>query len=70
MEEERVYNELSHQLPVPVGHASHRSRTVSSPVPLGATCPAGLQQPTPGTSAGRPISPGLNYGERPLQVRS
>ena len=74
MEEERVYNEMSHQLPAGHGagpHGSHRTRTVSSPVPLAAACPAGLTQPQAGCSSGRPLSPGLNYGERrdlPLPV--
>jgi len=79
MEEERVYNEMTHQQVLPQGlgagpHVSHRTRTVSSPVPLaaGAVCSStGLQQPQPGCSSGRPLSPGLNYGERrdlPLPV--
>ena len=76
MEEERVYNELSHAsqvgLTTPGGPAAptvvHRTRTVSSPVPVGMSCgpsPGQVAGP-PGTSmpsTSRPISPGLNYGE-------
>lgn len=73
MEEERVYNELSHAsfsgaaaglgaTPVSV----HRTRTVSSPVPVVGA--GGLVQgPSPQAasipSTSRPLSPGLNYGE-------
>ncbi len=53
MEEERVYNELSHTVvgssltsPAAAAAAVHRTRTVSSPVP-----------------SARPLSPGLNLGE-------
>ena len=76
MEEERVYNELSHAsqvgLTTPGGPAAsaavvHRTRTVSSPVPVGMSCgPSPGQAGVPGTSmpsTSRPISPGLNYGE-------
>jgi hypothetical protein len=71
MEEERVYNELSHAtgpggLATPTGAQSgvHRTRTVSSPVPV----VGGLGQTGPSPSASitsnsRPLSPGLNYGE-------
>ena len=77
MEEERVYNEMSHshQQVLPQGltaAVSHRTRTVSSPVPLATACSSGLQQsPAVCGSTGRPLSPGLNYGERrdlPLPV--
>ena len=72
MEEERVYNELSHASVsiggTPAGPAAvvHRTRTVSSPVPVvgGALNPGPSPQaapPIPSTS--RPLSPGLNYGE-------
>jgi len=69
MEEERVYNELSHAsvgLTTPNAAAAvvHRTRTVSSPVPV----VGGLMQgPSPQAasipSTSRPLSPGLNYGE-------
>jgi len=59
MEEERVVNEMMYLgagagLPPSV----HRTRTVSSPIP-GPYCP-----PSPSPTLSRPLSPGLNYGER------
>ena len=62
MEEERVYNELSHAsvgLTTPTAAVVHRTRTVSSPVPV-------MPGPSPQASipsTSRPLSPGLNYGE-------
>jgi len=64
MEEERVVNEMMYLGGVggvvpPLGPgAVHRTRTVSSPVP-GPYCP-----PSPSPTLSRPLSPGLNYGER------
>ena len=70
MEEERVYNELSHAsqagLTTPGSAASavvHRTRTVSSPVPVGMSCGPSPSTGTSMPSTSRPISPGLNYGE-------
>ncbi len=63
MEEERHYNEMTHHQILPPqclaagAHSSHRSRTVSSPVPLGIGASPGLVQSTSST-AGRPLSPG------------
>jgi len=80
MEEERVYNELSHAsvalaptpgaTPTGPGHAHavqvHRTRTVSSPVPVVGGL--NVSGPSPQSAASipstsRPLSPGLNYGD-------
>jgi len=65
MEEERVVNEImlhggggSSGVPLPV----HRTRTLSSPVPAYPGAPPTAPSPSPTLS--RPISPGLNLGER------
>ena len=76
MEEERVYNELSHASAGLTGAPSaaaaaagvHRTRTVSSPVPVMAGGLASAAGPSPQAAASipstsRPLSPGLNYGE-------
>ena len=63
MEEERVVNEM--MLSGGQGHplsAVHRSRTLSSPVP--AAYPGQPPAPSPSPTLSRPLSPGLNYGER------
>lgn len=69
MEEERVYNELSHASATGSALGAtpsniHRTRTVSSPVPVVGGL---VQGPSPQAasipSTSRPLSPGLNYGE-------
>jgi len=64
MEEERVVNEMMLTgAGVPSLQTVHRTRTVSSPVPG----PYPVQPPTapsPSPTLSRPLSPGLNYGER------
>merc|ERR1719510_2463413 len=61
MEEERVVNEMMLTgAGVNPGSLPSRSRTVSSPVP-GAF---GAQPPSPSPTLSRPLSPGLNFGER------
>lgn len=85
MEEERVYNELTHAAsgPTPAQLASlatptaaavvaHRTRTVSSPVPVIGGVANAPQGPSPTASlptTARPLSPGLNYGEGPTLQR-
>ena len=70
MEEERVYNELSHAsavgLATPSSTVVHRTRTVSSPVPV---MPGPSPQASIPVSTSRPLSPGLNYGEGTSQRR-
>ena len=73
MEEERVYNELSHAsavgLATPTPAGVHRTRTVSSPVPvMPGPSPQGGPASIP-VSTSRPLSPGLNYGEGTSQRR-
>jgi len=59
MEEERVVNEMMFSGGPP--HPSvHRTRTVSSPIPG----PGHPTAPSPSPTLSRPLSPGLNYGER------
>ena len=73
MEEERVVNEImlhggaggggggaaAPSGPVP---GVHRTRTLSSPIPVYPGQPPSAPSPSPSLS--RPMSPGLNYGER------
>ena len=64
MEEERVVNEMMFTgVGVP---GVHRSRTVSSPVPGPYPSHPGQAPaaPSPSPTLSRPLSPGLNYGER------
>ena len=67
MEEERVVNEMMFTGVGVSGVPSvHRTRTVSSPIP-GPYPPHPGQAPTapsPSPTLSRPLSPGLNYGER------
>jgi len=60
MEEERVVNEMMFS-GGGVPSLSSRSRTVSSPIPGPYT---GGQPPSPSPTLSRPLSPGLNFGER------
>merc|ERR1719510_2240624 len=61
MEEERVVNEMMLTgAGVNPGSLPSRSRAVSSPVPG----PYGAQPPSPSPTLSRPLSPGLNFGER------
>ena len=68
MEEERVVNEMMFTGVGVAGVPSvHRTRTVSSPIP-GPYPPHPGQEhrtaPSPSPTLSRPLSPGLNYGER------
>merc|ERR1719153_1377900 len=60
MEEERVVNEMMFS-GGGVPSLSSRARTVSSPIPGPYT---GGQPPSPSPTLSRPLSPGLNFGER------
>jgi len=61
MEEERVVNEMMLTgAGVSAGSLPSRTRAVSSPVPG----PYGAQPPSPSPTLSRPLSPGLNFGER------
>lgn len=64
MEEERVVNEMmfSGSGVVPALPTVHRTRTVSSPVP--GPYPGASTAPSPSPTLSRPLSPGLNYGDR------
>ena len=66
MEEERMVNEMAFTgVGVAAVGSVHRTRTVSSPVPGPGGYPG--QPPTapsPSPTLSRPLSPGLNYGER------
>merc|ERR1719431_923908 len=64
MEEERAVNEmmLCGQAGHPLSAAvHHRNRTLSSPIPNAGYPPTA---PSPSPTLSRPLSPGLNYGER------
>jgi len=66
MEEERAVNEmmLCGQAGHPLSAAvHHRNRTLSSPIP-NAGYPGQPPAPSPSPTLSRPLSPGLNYGER------
>merc|ERR1719193_2043340 len=66
MEEERAVNEmmLCGQAGHPLSAAvHHRNRALSSPIP-NAGYPGQPPAPSPSPTLSRPLSPGLNYGER------
>ena len=65
MEEERSLNEMmlcGSQAGHPLSAVHHRSRTLSSPIP--SPYPTQPPAPSPSPTLSRPLSPGLNYGER------
>lgn len=66
MEEERAVNEMMLCGGAAGGHplsaVHHRSRTLSSPIP--SPYPTQPPAPSPSPTLSRPLSPGLNYGER------